>query len=467
MASTYAIRSVSTAETFNKLTISCWFRGHADGTQRNFWGIYDNSDNNRFFGLYYSSNGSLYGYWKQDGSLIFTLGTTQKFRDPGSYYHFVMSVDTTLATAADRVKFYLNGQRITSFEDSLETITQSKNITLLNGNNGRMQWGGGKISGTQYYWKGSMSHCHMCVGYAYDASAFGSTDATTGEWKINSSPSVQYGTNGGFWFKDGNQLTDSSTNSNTLTASGTITKTQDCPSNVFATLNPLFGAGGSYATMSNGNTTSYTSSLGVAGTSTLGASSGKYYAEFKHSACTSNGPDEGAIGVCDTYFISNNTNLGGSSSPGYQEYSLGNWGMRNTNGRFFYSSGGAKYTADNQHAGWSLGDIIMLGLDCDNKRLYLGKNGYWLSSNTWSSSTPSQYLTLDPTNFEDNYHFACGDSSGTNVSTWQCNFGNGTFGTTAVSSNSGSGYSATGSLGIFQYQPPTGYTALCTKGLNL
>ena len=47
------------------------------------------------------------------------------------------------------------------------------------------------------------------------------------------------------------------------------------------------------------------------------------------------------------------------------------------------------------------------------------------------------------------------------------NFGNGYFGTTAVSSNSGNGYSATGSLGIFQYQPPTGYTAICTKGLNL
>ena len=76
MASTYLIRSTP-SESFNKLTVSCWFKGMADGTQRNFWGLYDNTDTNRFFGLYYSSNGSLYGYWKQDGGVVFTLGTTQ------------------------------------------------------------------------------------------------------------------------------------------------------------------------------------------------------------------------------------------------------------------------------------------------------------------------------------------------------------------------------------------------------
>ena len=38
MASTYTRRSITSAETFNKLTVSCWFKGMADGTQRNFWG---------------------------------------------------------------------------------------------------------------------------------------------------------------------------------------------------------------------------------------------------------------------------------------------------------------------------------------------------------------------------------------------------------------------------------------------
>jgi len=43
------------------------------------------------------------------------------------------------------------------------------------------------------------------------------------------------------------------------------------------------------------------------------------------------------------------------------------------------------------------------------------------------------------------------------------NFGNGYFGTTAVSS---AGTNASDN-GIFEYDVPTGYTALSTKGLNL
>ncbi len=31
------------------------------------------------------------------------------FRDPSSWYHIVVAVDTTQSTAADRIKFYVNG----------------------------------------------------------------------------------------------------------------------------------------------------------------------------------------------------------------------------------------------------------------------------------------------------------------------------------------------------------------------
>ena len=48
------------------------------------------------------------------------------------------------------------------------------------------------------------------------------------------------------------------------------------------------------------------------------------------------------------------------------------------------------------------------------------------------------------------------------ISGGQFNFGNGYFGTTAVSS---AGTNASGN-GIFEYDVPTGYTALSTKGLN-
>ena len=79
-----------------------------------------------------------------------------------------------------------------------------------------------------------MSHIHFNDGYVYPASTFGSTDSTTGEWKINTSPSMTMGTNGFTILKDGNIITDQSSNSNNFTlVAGTLTKTEDCPSNVF------------------------------------------------------------------------------------------------------------------------------------------------------------------------------------------------------------------------------------------
>ena len=86
-----------------------------------------------------------------------------------------------------------------------------------------------------------MSHIHFCDGTALAPTVFGSTDATTGEWKINTSPSLHYGTNGFTILKDGNTITDQSANSNNFSlGGGTLTKTEDSPSNVFATWNPLY-----------------------------------------------------------------------------------------------------------------------------------------------------------------------------------------------------------------------------------
>ena len=40
--------------------------------------------------------------------------------------------------------------------------------------------------------------------HSYNADTFGSTDSTTGEWKINTTPTVNYGNNGFFILKDDN-----------------------------------------------------------------------------------------------------------------------------------------------------------------------------------------------------------------------------------------------------------------------
>jgi len=456
MPNSYAIRSVTSPENFTKLTVSCWFKGQADGTQRGIWGIYDSASTTKFFGIYYSSNGSLYAYWRQGGSgIIFTLGTMQKFNDPNAWYHLVLTMDTTLATASDRVKMYINGERITVFEDSLDTITQDFDCANLGDTNGRIQWGGNVISGTQYYWNGLLSHCHMCVGYAYQASSFGETDATTGEWKINTSPSVSYGTNGGWYFKDSAALTDHSSNSNTLTVGGgTLTKTEDCPSNVFATMNPLDY---NSTTIEEGNNRiAWSQSAGnfAITTGTIGMTTGKYYWEAQ---VTSDDNSTGIhLGVLQTEpYISRTT------SPTVNTSLFYGLGIRlATNKSVYRTSNGTDSSISDT---WSNNSVIRIAYDGDAGKIYMWKDATEFNGQTFSSNTSFNSATLTAGTMVLPFIGFGDGGSGTKNAHANFNFGNGYFGSTAVSS---AGTNASGN-GIFEYDVPTGFTALSTKGLNL
>jgi hypothetical protein len=46
------------------------------------------------------------------------LETNRVFRDTSAWYHIVVAFDTTQATAANRVKVYVNGVQETSFSAS-------------------------------------------------------------------------------------------------------------------------------------------------------------------------------------------------------------------------------------------------------------------------------------------------------------------------------------------------------------
>jgi hypothetical protein len=56
--------------------------------------------------------------------------TTQVFRDPSAWYHIVLAVDTTQATAGNRVKLYVNGNQVTAFGTS--TAPSQNDNTFFN-----------------------------------------------------------------------------------------------------------------------------------------------------------------------------------------------------------------------------------------------------------------------------------------------------------------------------------------------
>ena len=98
----------------------------------------------------------------------------------------------------------------------------------------------------------------------------------------------------------------------------------------------------------------------------------------------------------------------------------------------------------------------------DNNYIYFSKNGTWQNSGdptSGSTGTGGVAITQDTYFFASDAH----NNTGSGTQYIHANFGNGYFGTSAISS---AGTNASGN-GIFEYDVPTGYTALSTKGLNL
>ena len=373
---------------------------------------------------------------------VYNQKPTRKFRDVNAWYHIVVAVDTTQATEANRVKIYVNGVQ----ETVMTTNTFPSQNADLSWNTTLLHTIGAYYGGSNYF-DGILSHFHFIDGTAYAASTFGSTDATTGEWKINTSPSVTYGSNGFFILKDGNSVTDQSGNSNNFTvAGGTLTNTEDCPSNVFATLNPLSSL--SNLTYANGNSqvTGASSSVWKTTFSSIGmmyGKAGKFYCEMKVSTLNS----QAGIGVWGQPLPATTTS---NFFPNHHQYG------------FVYKEDGSVID-DSQTfytgSSFTTGDIVQCALDLTNSKIYFGKNGTWQNSgDPTSGSTGTGAVALED-NGGDAYFFTA-SSYGTDV--LQMNFGNGTFGSTAISSE---GTNASG-IGKFEYDVPTGYTALSTKGLN-
>jgi len=219
-----------------------------------------------------------------------------------------------------------------------------------------------------------MSHVHFIDGTQYQASDFGQYDAN-GVWTINTSPSVTYGTNGFFILKNSGSVTDQSGNGNNWTVSGgTLTDTLDCSANVFATLNPLDND--SATTFSNGNCKAVTdNSLRKPFYSTLAVSSGKYYWEVK------------MIDVNSSFFL---TGISGSFTSANDPlgYELYDYGYRKFDGAVRNNDSDTSYGSS-----FADGDIIGVGLDLDNNKLYFAKNGTWENSADPSSGTGGFSIT--------------------------------------------------------------------------
>ena len=445
MATTYLTRTATANNnSVGKWTFSAWIKRNALNTESNIISFY--SSNASRSALRFDGDDKLRFYEVTSNSTIVTKLTNRLFRDSGAWYHIMLAVDKTLASPETEI--YVNGVQETSFAtDDGYTQNEAGNFNqaipiYINAENPGTGVG-----------DCVMSHVHFIDGTKYGPTTFGSFDSTTGIWKINTSPSVTYGTNGFFILKDSNSVTDQSGNSNNFTVgAGTLLTTQDNPSNNFPTLNRMLSA--TPPTSKGCLTITKTNSGYKPGLATFGAFAGKYYAEFKLETA-SGYTNFGVVNAFKSVFVGTGSGIDyiGDDTDGVA-YQPGASAL--------YYNGGSV----GSYGSASQGDIIAIALDIDNGYVYWRKNdGAWLNSGdptSGSTGTGGYALSNLQGSYGNYYIFGVSVAGTSGTRTISCNFGQGFFGTTAVAS---AGTNAS-NHGVFEYDVPAGYTAMCTKGLN-
>jgi len=424
MANSYLNKTFGTPTNSAIWTFSAWIkRSSLSGSQKFFAAGSSSTDRTE---MYFAGNtGEFYIYRNISGSTI-ELGSTRMFRDTSAWYNFVVQNNN------GTVAVYVNGETV-SMSNSTSLGTNKIN------NASTAHYIGRQVADTSQNFDGYMSHVSFVDGSVVAPTVFGETDSTSGIWKFKSPSGVTWGNNGfHLKFENSGALgTDSSGNTNTFTVNGDLKQALDTPSNVYATGNPLNQPHSDYAlTQGNNTITLGGGTEKKAGSATMGVASGKWYWEVKflsqsaESYCT--------IGISGASDLESGT--AGSQSTDYF-YRGQNATLKNNGGATSYG------------ATWGAGDIIGVALDCTSAQntLTFYKNGATQGAINITSvaSTPNGV-----------YLPSVGKEASA-VPVFNFNFGNGFFGTTAITS---AGSNGNGSL--FEYDVPSGYYALNTKNIN-
>ena len=388
------------------------------------------------------------------------LRTTALFRDYSAWYHIVAVWDTANATAGNRMRLYVNGEEVTSFSTDTQPSQNEKSIwgKKNDGTDGDVVHtiGGyyNASSGFAQGLNGYMAEIHWVEGEALAPTDFGEFNSASGIWQpIEYTGS--YGTNGFYLkFEDSSNLgLDSSGNSHNWSLNNIAAADQstDTPTNNFAIGNVLTGTGG-YFVITEGATNALLSAAGpgnniggVSLVSTIPVSNGKWYFEAQN---TNSGDVYLYLGVADTGGIAYTDGkvFGGSGS----NPSVGWRGGGAQDGKV-YINNSATGTADT----WET-EVVGVALDLDNGKIYFHKSGTYINSGDPASGTDNGGQYDLPAAVDNQWILGF---SAYNLSTWLINFGGYTSMTISSAATDANGY------GTFEYAPPSGYYALCTKNL--
>lgn len=204
----YMGRTPSATGTEETWTWSFWVKRATLGTLQVLFQI--GADKNNCDQFYFNTDDQLQYQHLDSGSNTDDLETTQVFRDPSAWIHIILAADTTNAVESERIRIYVNGERVTNFA----TENYPTQNTPTDVNTQVLHQIGAQLSATYFPFDGYMAEIHLLDGLAYDPSFFGEFN-NSGIW-IAKEYTGSYGTNG-FYIKG--QLAGAT---NAITALGNI-----------------------------------------------------------------------------------------------------------------------------------------------------------------------------------------------------------------------------------------------------
>jgi hypothetical protein len=323
--------------------------------------------NTNYFDIYFPSGNQIRAIW-YDGAQALTT-TTAVFRDPSAWYHVVVAVDTTQATASNRIKIYVN-----SIEQIRDAVNPNQNLDTSV--NSTVEHGIGRYVASQdtVYFDGYLTEINFIDGSALTPTSFGEFNSDTGVWQPKAYTG-SYGTNGFYLpFSDNASTTtlgedqagsnNWTTNNFSVTAGAGNDSLVDSPTRYgtdtgvggevrgnYATWNPVFPFGNQ--TFSEGNLRLVTGTTGGS-IGTIALNQGKWYWEITAVTISAGGTRVAGISELTTATTSLT-----SKSVYYQQ-----------NGNKIINNSSTAYGAS-----FTDGDIVGVALDVDAKTIEFYKNG--------------------------------------------------------------------------------------------
>ena len=447
--SSYVHKTQGTSTDTDKYTLSVWLKRGSNLGAVNTWfsegtGLTAQADYN------FKADGTMMLYNRDASSNIFQLVTNRKFFDVAAWYHVVLLFDSSQATDTNRMKLYINGVQETSFSTATYPA-QDLNSEVNKG-------------GTKHTWAAFDSNGSIVNefdGYIAEALFLDGTVAAIGDlgefsetsptiWKPKDVSSLTFGTNGYYLdFEDSSNLGNDANGGTDLTEVNLAAADQsvDTPTNNACTLNSLAVATSSALAFSEGNNKIYNSaSSWRPAYGTFPVSTGKWYFEAKGLLFP--GTSYIQIGwVSLEYTGGGNAALtdeiagwGNTAPAAIYDSRAGNvyWQNASTNGN---SSYGDSYAA---------GDVIGVAIDLDNSKIYFAED------NTWKNSGDPTSGATGTGAFSIVSGYTWVPFIGLNNATAEATFAS------PVQANSSDAQDGNG-YGQFEFAPPSGYLALCSK----